>query len=208
MSAGRYQEAFEVYQQAEQLNPADAMSKVFVGRALDRLGRVNEASRKFDEAFGIAPRNNFVLVDILSHYIYQAKDFAQASLVMDESKGSQQILRWGRAAMALEQGDQRDARKLIEEWVRHRDTRHVSATAIENTFYRLGDYEEHIRWFAVRERERELLSQVPGFLRDTPDYWDKLREWALSEPERTRGRFEMIDEHRARIDRITEKMVL
>ena len=97
---------------------------------------------------------------------------------------------------------------MVEEWVRHRDTRYVRAMLIENMFYRLGDYEEHIRWFAVREREKDLLSAVPYFLRDTPDYWEKLREWVLAEPERTRERLEIIDEHRARIDRITEKMVL
>jgi adenylate cyclase len=208
MSVGRYREALEIFRQGEQLDPANAMSKLFVGRALRSVGRMDGASAKFEEALKLVPRNTFVLVEILRHYIYEARDFDQAARVIEESKGSGQILRWGRAAIAAEQGDQRDARALVEEWVRHRDTRYVSASFIEFMFYRLGDYEQQIRWFAIKEKEKDGLSQVLDFLRDTPDYWDELREWALSEPETTRDRLQMIDEHRARIDRITERMVL
>jgi len=207
MTFGRYQEALEVYQQWDERNPSSAGSKVFVGRALDRLGRIDEASQVFEDAFRLGPKNNFVLSEIVTHYL-SVQDLDQAARVVEESKGSRQILRWAKAAIAREQGDQQEAQVLVEEWVRDRDARYIRASNIESMFYRLANYEEHIHWFAVREQEKDLLSALPVFLRDTPDYWEKLRGWALSKPDKTRERLEMIDQHRARIDRITEKMAL
>ncbi len=40
------------------------------------------------------------------------------------------------------------------------------------------------------------------------DYWNVLQEWATSEPDKQDARLKLLREHRERIDRITEKIVL
>ena len=116
---------------------------------------------------------------------------------------------WARARIAHEQRDSDALRSLLEAWVAHRDTRYVMASLIEQEYYRLGDYAEHIHWFVVRDQEKNLLHWVPmTTLRDQPDYWDRLTEWVLDDPAEVRSRMALLNEHRARIDRITEKLVL
>ena len=75
MTLGRYDEALEIYRQLEQLDPATAAKKILVGRALRSLGRIEEASHKFEEAFKLGPRNNYVLASVLDHYIYETREF-------------------------------------------------------------------------------------------------------------------------------------
>ena len=65
-----------------------------------------------------------------------------------------------------------------------------------------------MRWLVIREKEHDLLGWIRDELWMFEDYWDRHREWALSDPAKTRERLELIDAHRARIDRITERMVL
>ena len=72
----------------------------------------------------------------------------------------------------------------------------------------LENFEDHIHWFATQVEQRDLLGWFMDFKHWNPDYWDKLREWALSAPEEIRERLELIDTLRALVDRVTEKMVL
>jgi hypothetical protein len=57
-------------------------------------------------------------------------------------------------------------------------------------------------------RERRFWFAVPEFLQDNPEHWQTLQSWALEDERLTRDRLSMINEHRALIDTITEKMVL
>ena len=103
-------------------------------------------------------------------------------------------------------------RQPLEQWVdvriANRGNSYFPPESISNDSYMLGNYEDHIHWFAVRVEQRDHLGWFMDFRHWNPDYWDKLREWALSEPNKIRERLELIDTHRALVDRVTEKMVL
>ncbi len=178
-----------------------------LARTLNMLGRTEQAGKKFEEALRLAPGNIEAVRSAFVHYI-EIKDLDQAVRVIEDFRGSTDFLGWARAVIALEQGDPGGMKILVEEWVHHRDSRYVRASAIAGEYYRLGDYEQYMNWFAVQEEELDALSILPLTLRQAPNYWDKLREWALTDHRRTRERWEMIDGHRRRIDRVTERMVL
>ena len=59
-----------------------------------------------------------------------------------------------------------------------------------------------------RHAELKCLGWTMDFLRQTPDYWSRLRQWARSDSETTPARLALIDQHRALVERVTEKMVL
>jgi hypothetical protein len=59
----------------------------------------------------------------------------------------------------------------------------------------------------TREREKNTFSVVPLLLRDR-EYWDRLTDWAHGESADSRSRMALVVEHRRRIRRITERMVL
>lgn len=143
------------------------------------------------------------------HLLDFAHDAERAEQFVETSRYSGGRHRWAKALIACKRGDYIPLRSLVEEWVARRENRHFRAHAIEAAYYRLGDYGEHMRWFAVREAEKDGLAWVPMYtLRDHPDYWDRLTEWAIGEPREVRSLMALVNGHRARIDRITEKMVL
>ena len=45
-------------------------------------------------------------------------------------------------------------------------------------------------------------------LRDRPNYWERLTDWAFDDPPEARSRVSSVYEHRALIERITERLVL
>ena len=49
-------------------------------------------------------------------------------------------------------------------------------------YWWIQDYENHIRWFEIREREYNNLYFVNFDIAIKPNYWDKLEAWAASVP--------------------------
>ena len=45
-------------------------------------------------------------------------------------------------------------------------------------------------------------------LRNHHEYFEKLTDWAFAEPDEARSRMQLVNDHRTRIHRITERMVL
>ena len=56
--------------------------------------------------------------------------------------------------------------------------------------------------------DEQLPFTTPEYIADPYDYWEKLRVWAVSVPAQAHERLETLDEHRALVDRITERMTL
>ena len=97
---------------------------------------------------------------------------------------------------------------MLETWEQLRESRYVRALAIERGYFELGDYEKHMHWFAIRERDRDSLVFVPMELRDRPDYWNRLADWVVEQPDQVRARLETVNKHRNLIDRVVRKLVL
>lgn len=207
--AGYYEQAERVCLRNIERDPLNIWSRIWLGRILARLGHIGEATRQYEEALDLAPNHKTLFRSFVEHLLEFAQDVERAERFLEETRYAGSALPWARARIAHERGDSDPLRSLLEAWVAHRDTRYVMAMTIEQEYYRLGDYAEHIHWFVVRDQEKNLLHWVPmTTLRDQPVYWDRLTEWVLDDPAEARSRMALLNEHRARIDRITEKLVL
>jgi len=208
LNAGLYEEGLELSRETEEVSPGLSFPKVVTARFLARLGQTDAANQKYEEALAIAPDNAMTLSQILLHYLTTDQNLDRAAAILAEAENSSAVPDWGAPWIALERGDPEPFQTLVDRWVSNRHVEHVRAAHIDRAYFLLGDYEEHIRWFAVREQERDALGWTMDFLRQTPDYWSRLRQWARSDSESTRDRLALIDQHRALVERVTEKMVL
>ncbi len=207
--AGYYERAERACRQCIERDPLNTHPRIWLARALDRLGRIDDAAFEYKEALALVPRSFGLFSDFVEHWLEFARDVERARQFLDETEYSGGALFWARARIAHAQGDDNPLRSLVERWVSERETRYVSAQIIEHEYYRLGDIGAHLRWFAMRAQEQCNLYFVPTFmLRDRPDYWERLSDWAIDDSAQVRSRMRLLNEHRARIDRITEKMVL
>jgi tetratricopeptide (TPR) repeat protein len=208
LNSGLYEQGLELSLETEAVSPGLSYPKVVMARFLDRLGRRDEATLKFEEALAIAPGNAMTLSQILLHYFTRDMNLDRAAAIVEDAANSNALPDWGAPWIALLRGDLEPFQTLVDTWVSNRDTRYVRAVYIDRAYFLLGDYAEHIHWFAMRVEERDALGWTMEFLRETPDYWTKLREWALGDAVKTRERLELIDQHRALMERVTEKMVV
>jgi len=207
--AGRFESAERNCRRCIELDPLYSNPRMWLGRCLDRLGRIDEATQAFEAAFALSPRHPNRLGALVDHLLDFAGEVDRAAqFIEDAERTLDKRFVLARARIAHARGDSGPLRSLVERYVANRDARFVSSRIIEDLYYRLGDYASHIHWFAVREREKDNLSIVPLTLRDRPDYWERLSDWAYHDRAHTRPRMTLINEHRARIDRITERMVL
>jgi TolB-like protein/Flp pilus assembly protein TadD len=179
LNAGLYEEGVQFTTLWEETDPTSANARMFKSRFLRRLGDVSGAQAKVAEALDLAAPGDDLLFTNAFQFYYQTRDLERAAL-----------------------------RNLVERWVENREADFVSAFAISYAWFELGEYEEHIKWFKVRVEERAIVGWIKDFLVfQYPDYFDRLNEWALSEPERTRERLALISEHRELVAKVTQRMV-
>jgi hypothetical protein len=93
-------------------------------------------------------------------------------------------------------------------WIDGETDKYIRPKAISNLSYALGNYRDHVEWFAVRVEQRDTVGWFNDFLHWNPDYWERLREWSLADPGKVRDRLELIDRHRSVVDEATVKLVL
>jgi hypothetical protein len=79
---------------------------------------------------------------------------------------------------------------------------------IQNLYWQQGDFEEHIKWMGIQLNENAAVPWIMDFLNLTPDYWDQLASWAVSEEDKIRSRLTMVNHHRDEVERIMRKMTL
>lgn len=208
LNAGRYEEALAINRRFEAISPASAVAKASVGRLLWRLGRNAEAATKLEEALKLAPTNLWVCTEVLRFYVYRTHDADRSAEVIDQcfagSDGtSRRLETYWRANLAHFLEDSMPLAILAEKAEQRSRTSHVDSRSMALMHYRLGRYDKHIHWTRMRIQARQQLIELPDELRTRPHYWPNLREWALSDPDETAARLELIDEHRARIDAVT-----
>ena len=100
------------------------------------------------------------------------------------------------------QGNRQPLAQLVAGWIDNLDDHYVRPTITSEISYLLENYEDHVHWFIVRVEQRDILGWFMDFLHWNPSCWDKLRKWALSDPEKIKQRIELIDRHRALVDRV------
>jgi TolB-like protein len=206
--AGHYEAAERGCRHAVDRDPLNVFPRLWLARALDRLGRIDEATVEYQNALALQPRNRSLVTDFVAHWLRFARDTERAKQFLDEMRPDGELRLRLRAWIAHAQGDSGPLRSLVERWVAQRNSRYVSAQSIEREYYSLGNYAEHIHWFAVRVQERSNLYFVPMRMRDRLDYWERLTDWAFDDPREARSRMGLVNEHRTRIERVTERLVL
>lgn len=208
--AGYYEQAERDCRQNLERDPLNGRTQLWLGRILDRLGRIDEATQHYERELARAPQHLYLFTDFIQHLLDFADDADRAEQFVGKTLYYGAALPWARARVAHARGDNEPLRSLVAQWVTDRETHYVSAKVICQEYYRLGGYGEHIRWFEVCEQDRSGLNGVRMWLlHDQPDYWDRLAEWVLDDPaSEARSRMALLNVHRARVDRITEKMVL
>ena len=145
----------------------------------------------------------------ISIYVRDLGDHERALKILDEHAVDSMRARLFRAEIDRLKGDPTARISQIDSWIENRAEVHVPSRHISGGLYLVGDYDRYLEWFAIRVEERSFLSWFNDDLNYRwPDYWDNLREWSLSDPARIRDRTAMIDEHRALVDQVREKMVL
>ena len=205
--SGYYEQAERNCRENIERDPFNQRPWGWLGQILQRLGRIDEATQAFESSVALA-HNVVSSSELFFHMLDFARDVGRAEGVLAQARCPDSMLVRMRALIAHARGDGEPLQRLVESWVANRATRYVGARTIADAYYRLGDYAAYMHWFAVREREKDTLNFVPMDLRDRPDYWDVLTEWALDDPAQARARMHLVNEHRARIDRVTERMVL
>ena len=213
--AGHYEQVVRECRRQIELDPLNAdmdrwlAPRRWLARALDRLGRVDEATQVYEATLAAAPGHHTILTNFIQHLCWFARDTARAERVLDDAQQIGRGARWYlQSLIAHERGDSEPLRAVVEAIESHWPAYHVRPSTVALEFYRLGDFDKFIHWYALREEEMDSLPLVPTNLRDRPDHWGRLTDWALENAAEARARMALVNDHRAFIDRITERMVL
>ncbi len=201
LNADKPQRGLEVLREAEPLDPLNPHLKDLLGRCHHLLGERAASYARFDEMLALEPHNRFNFYIAIFHGIL-ADDPERAKRVLDLWQGKPIFQGWPEAAIACLEGEPALLAKWVETAVADRAQHYASAIPISHAYYTLRDYEQHMLWWAQRERNLEILHFVPFELSQYPDYWQKLRIWANDEP----GRIALLSQHTARVKRITHRM--
>jgi tetratricopeptide (TPR) repeat protein len=209
--AGRYEEGLAWALRHEAAFPTDGSTRVQTARFLVRLGRVEDATRKIKEALNLSPGHQWVESVALEFFVRDLNDRDRSLEILNRGYAHPTVAEFLSAELTRRSGDPSAMLRLLDAWIERRQVEYVPfhPWLISSGLYLIGDYERHIRWFATRVDELSHVSWINDALNYRwPDYWSNLREWSLSDPSRTRERAVLLDEHRAIVDRIQEKMAL
>lgn len=209
---GQYKEALEIFAAIEEINPFDIYNKIWLGRTLAILGYKEEATQRYDEALEIAPSNIYVVVSSAVHFATEMQNYKRSSELLEVDlstiPGREVEVLWGLGTLQIEQGDPTASRSTLNTILEYRKTQYVSPLFIQNLYWRQGNFEEHIKWMAIQLNENAAVPWIMDFFNLTPDYWDQLASWAVSEQDKVRSRLTMINHHRDEVERIMRKMTL
>jgi TolB-like protein len=209
--AGRYDEGLAWALRHEAAFPAEGSTRVQTARFLVRLGRAEDATRKIEEALRLSPGHQWVETVALELFVLDLDDRDRSLELLNGGHVHSTVAEYLGAELTRRSGDPSAMQRLLDAWIERRREEYVPfhPWLISNGLYRVGDYERHFRWFATRVDERSHVSWFNDALNYRwPDYWANLREWSLSDPSKTKERAVLLDEHRALVDRIREKMTL
>ena len=90
----------------------------------------------------------------------------------------------------------------------NREQYKTSTFVFTEGYWWIEDYENHIRWLEIREREFNTLYFVNFNIAMKPNYWEKLEAWSVADSEQVAHRQQLLRDHQSRIEQITSKMVL
>jgi|TARA_Y100000310_G_scaffold327532_1_gene394061 TolB-like protein len=207
-TTGHYREALDAIQHEEEYDPVNFRPKYLLARILARLNRMDDATAKYEQANEISPRNEILFHAQFLHFLFRVKDVDLAEGYVAKTRYDGRALPWARAMIANYRGEPKALLVLVQHMVRNRGRAFVSARFISDTYFYLGKYEEHIRWFTTRVKEKDVLIQILDFLEDHPDYWETLSAWAHADPDKTEARLELLSDHRRKFNRIAKKIGL
>ena len=110
--------------------------------------------------------------------------------------------------LAAIEGDHEPLRRLFAFYEENREQYKIPALWFTVGYWWAKEYEKHIRWYEVREREFSTLYFANFNIAMKPNYWEKLEAWSVADSEQVAHRQQLLRDHRSRIEQITSKMVL
>jgi TolB-like protein len=207
LNTGRYAEGLVQFQKAEKLDPLDIAAKWQTARMLSRMGRIPEASEKFEQVLTMrTPGQGNTIAYILLHYIDH--DLDRAIEIVQEIADPNVVPPWAATLIALKQGDRQPHQALVDRVTQGNDP-NASANFIAWGNFRLGNYDEHMRWFAIQVQEMiSLLYLHDAMYGIAENYWENLEAWSEEDPDKSEERKAALDEHKALVNQVMDKMVL
>jgi TolB-like protein len=207
LNTGRYEEGLVQSRKAENLDPLNVTVKWETARMLNRRGRIAEASEKFQEVIDMGGLSRGYILDYtLDHYLDH--DLDRAIEIIQEIADPTIVPPWAATLVALKQGNPQPHQDYIDRLAQSDDL-NASAGGITWGNFRLGHYEEHIRWFPIYVQARtSLLYLYDAMYGRNENYWAKLEAWSEAEAEKSGQRKTLLREYRALVKRVMEKMVL
>ena len=119
LNAGLYEEGLRLYEAWEALNPEDAQPKIQQGRFLYRLGRSEEAFVKFEAALKLAPRNVWVVQQVLAHDIfYDVKNLDRAERRIESLEDPSVVEDFIVPGLEFYKGNRLPLDRLVAGWIR------------------------------------------------------------------------------------------
>ena len=208
INAGDPQQAVALMEKAELLDPEGTFIKTILAVCLYFAGDIEASNRKFDEALALAPYNRYTVRMAIGLAAW-AKDIGRLRLLIEAASARDGVVEdYARPLLQLLEGDAEPLRKLVEGWRENLENTFVFQLTFTQMYYFLGDYANHFRSFAVQEKEFSTLHLTNMNIVSRRNYWENLEAWADSDTEKQAERHALLEEHRARIARVTEKMVL
>jgi hypothetical protein len=110
--------------------------------------------------------------------------------------------------LAAIEGDHEPLRRLFAFYEENREQYKTPTLRFTKGYWWAKEYENHIRWWKIREREFNVLYFVNSDIAMKPNYWEKLEAWSVADSEQVAHRQQLLRDHRSRIEQITSKMVL
>ncbi len=207
LNTGNYDAAESTMVAARDLNPGSASVVEFLARCLYLQGKVDAAWAMFDEAMKLNPRvwtaNMFALASAAAE-----QDVVRLRTLIQRIPADARSPLYGEPLVAAIEGDHEPLRTMLAFHEENREQYKTFALRFTYGYWWIEDYENHIRWFEIREREYNNLYFVNFDIAMKPNYWEKLEAWSVADSEQVAHRQQLIRDHRSRIEQITSKMVL
>jgi len=206
LNVGRYDEAESTMLAARERDPDAAYVADFLARSLYMQGKVDAAWAMFDEALELNPRFvNAINLAILSAV---AENDVVRLRALIQRIPADALPRWAEPMAASLEGDHEPLRRLFAFYEENREQYKTPAIWFTAGYWWAKEYEKHIRWFEIREREFNTLYFVNSDIAWKPNYWEKLEAWSVADSEQAAYRQQLLRDHQSRIEQITSKMVL
>ncbi len=206
LNTGRYEEALEQFKGSKRLNPLHPLGDFQIARVLQRQGKMEQAAAYYEQLYPeLGPEDDLYFSYLIG--FFADHNIERAIEIVNETE--LKLPFFAKSLIALKQGNTKPRRELLESLVSRSNTEYISPNTLSWMHYSIGDYEQHIAWFAKTMQDHSNIHfTYDNIYGQRPKYWQNLQTWAQEEPTDEARRLALVQQHRAIVNSILEKMTL